>query len=166
MPRVFSFEQTDGKEDWLTPKYLVEALGDFDLDPCASVRRPWDLARTCYTKEDNGLAHVWKGRVWMNPPYGAKLKRWMRKMAQHKNGVALIFARTELEVFYQYIWGRADAALFLRGRLRFCNTDGIPQGTAGGPSVLLAYGERNVRSLQESRLRGFFIPLHSGEVLG
>ncbi|NCW30719.1 MAG: adenine methyltransferase, partial [Alphaproteobacteria bacterium] len=29
---------------WLTPPAVIKALGEFDLDPCASLDRPWDTA--------------------------------------------------------------------------------------------------------------------------
>jgi len=28
-------------------------------------------------------------RVWVNPPYGPHMVKWMQKMAQHRNGIAL-----------------------------------------------------------------------------
>jgi hypothetical protein len=44
-----------GKSEWLTPKSLVESLGEFDLDPCYSLPHPWETAKNYYTEEDNGL---------------------------------------------------------------------------------------------------------------
>jgi hypothetical protein len=82
-----------GTDVWLTPPYVIEALGEFDLDPCASVDRPWDTAKSHYTIEDDGLLQPWFGRVWCNPPYGPKLGPFLRKMAEHENGIALVFAR-------------------------------------------------------------------------
>lgn len=32
---------TINKDEWLTPPWLLSRLGSFDLDPCASVNRPW-----------------------------------------------------------------------------------------------------------------------------
>jgi hypothetical protein len=48
---------------------LINALGDFDLDPCAQVARPWDTAKQHFTIEDNGLLKPWDSRVWLNPHY-------------------------------------------------------------------------------------------------
>jgi hypothetical protein len=31
-------------DEWLTPPGILKALGQFDLDPCAPVNRPWDTA--------------------------------------------------------------------------------------------------------------------------
>ena len=36
---------TDGNDEWLTPRYITDTLGPFDLDPCSpGDRRPWDTA--------------------------------------------------------------------------------------------------------------------------
>lgn len=41
---------------WLTPRYVLDLLGQFDVDPCAATVRPWDCARINYTEADNGLS--------------------------------------------------------------------------------------------------------------
>ncbi len=139
----------DAKEEWLTPPEIIRALGDFDLDPCAPVQRPWEMARRHFTWKDNGLRLRWEGRVWMNPPYGMETSKWMGRLAEHGNGIALIFARTETSTWFQHIWGRASAVLFLKGRLSFYNVDGTPgKNSAGGPSALIAYGQENAAILR------------------
>ena len=80
--------------EWLTPPYIVEALGEFDLDPCSPINRPWDTATRHYDEWDDGLNKPWWGRVWCNPPYGREAEMWLKKLAGHGNGIALIFART------------------------------------------------------------------------
>lgn len=56
-------------------------------------------------------------------------------MAEHKNGITLIFARTETNNFFNYIWPVAQGIMFLKGRLAFYNTDGTkPKNSAGAPS--------------------------------
>ena len=120
-----SFERSaNGKSEWLTPPEIIKALGEFDLDPCAPVNRPWDTAKKHYTITDNGLRQTWEGRVWLNPPYGNETAEWMKRLALHGDGIALTFARTETRMFFESIWGKADAILFLKGRLRFYNVDG------------------------------------------
>ena len=108
---AFSHERTTQKEDWLTPPWLLEKLGEFDLDPCSPVDRPWDTAAKHYTIADNGLNQPWEGRVWLNPPYGRQTIQWVRRLACHGNGIALIFARTETSIFFPWVWDRADALL-------------------------------------------------------
>ncbi|MGH8432526.1 MAG: DNA N-6-adenine-methyltransferase, partial [Solimonas sp.] len=86
-------------DEWLTPPDILSRLGVFDMDPCAPVVRPWDTARRHYTIQDNGLAQVWAGRVWCNPPFGREAVKWLRRMAEHGDGIALIPARTETAMF-------------------------------------------------------------------
>ncbi|MEQ9131149.1 MAG: DNA N-6-adenine-methyltransferase [Salinisphaeraceae bacterium] len=143
------------KEEWLTPPYVLDALGPFDLDPCAPVRRPWDMAAEHYTILDDGLSRPWRGRVWLNPPYGDKTDAWLSRLADHGDGIALIFARTETDAFFEQVWARADALLFLRGRLTFHHADGRRANANGGaPSVLIAYGRENADRLESCRLVG------------
>ena len=154
---------TANKEDWLTPPYILKALGSFDLDPCAAPAelRPWDCAKENYDKTDDGLWKKWQGRVWCNPPYGRKTFSWICKLASHGNGVALIFARTETAGFHVEIWQRADAVFFFSGRLKFYHLSAREGGTANAPSCLVCYGKDNVKAVAESGLRGKLICLRS-----
>jgi len=52
----------------LMPRWIIEALGPFDLDPCAADPRPWNCAEVNLTEVDDGLRGRWSGRVWLNPP--------------------------------------------------------------------------------------------------
>jgi len=143
------------KDEWLTPPEILNALGDFDLDPCAPIVRPWDMAENHYTIHDLGLTRPWFGRVWCNPPYGSQTGIWLQRLADHGNGIALIFARTETEMFFSQIWKRADALLFIEGRLYFHHVDGSrAAANAGAPSVLVAYGMMNVDALANSGIKG------------
>lgn len=146
-----SGHQTAGKVsmEWFTPLSIIKPLGRFTLDPCASPDRPWDTAEIHYSR--GGLERPWRGRVWLNPPYGQEVWAWMKRLADHGNGVALIFARTETIGFHRWVWERATGLKFLKGRIRFHLRDGTPGRTTGGaPSVLIAYGERNYRALEDA----------------
>jgi hypothetical protein len=148
------------KDEWLTPPAIIKALGPFDLDPCAPRVRPWEMAAKHYTLDDNGLLHPWHGRVWCNPPYGRDAAAWLARMVGHRNGIALIFARTETEMFHEYVWNKADAVLFLRGRLHFHHVDGTrAPANAGAPSALVAYGAANADRLAAGAIAGYFVPL-------
>lgn len=158
----FEFERDarHGKEEWLTPPYILEALGRFDLDPCASIVRPWPTADNHFTIEDNGLLKEWFGRIWLNPPYGNQTEKWFRRMQEHNNGIALTFARTETKMFFESVWPRANAIMFLRGRVQFYHVTGKPgMSGSGSPSVLIAYGHNNIEPLEKSGLDGFLVYL-------
>lgn len=146
-------QKNGGHDEWLTPPDILAPLGAFDLDPCAPVVRPWDTAALHFTVEDSGLLQPWAGRVWCNPPFGREAIHWMRKMAQHGNGIALIPARTETAMFYETVWQVADAVLFIKGRPHFHTVDGKRAPfNSGAPICLIAYGAANVLALERSGL--------------
>ena len=107
---------------------------------------------------DGLYACEWFGRVWLNPPYGAEGWRWLAKLADHGNGIAIVFARTETRGFFESVWGRASALLFIKERLHFHHPDGTrAKGNSGGPSVLVAYGPENAERLKASGIPGAFV---------
>lgn len=145
---------------WLTPRWILDALGGFDLDPCGAPG--WGTADRVYTPEadGDGLALPWSGRVWLNPPYGRYMAGWLERLARHGQGTALIPARTDTAAFHDYVWDAADAALFLRGRVTFLRPDGSePVANSGSGSVLCAYGPRDAEALAACGLAGRFINL-------
>ena len=112
--------QASKNVSWVTPKWILDALGEFDLDPCTPDEMPWETALRRYTKFDDGLIQPWEGRVWLNPPFD-KRGRWsfLKRMVEHGNGIALVSASTETEWFKEWVWkevheGRLD---FTPGRL-------------------------------------------------
>lgn len=154
------------KDEWLTPPEIIKELGEFDLDPCSPICRPWDTAKRHYTVVDDGLTREWAGRIWLNPPYGREASEWLRKLSDHGNGIALIFARTETEMFFEHVWNKANALLFFKGRLYFRHVDGSRAvANAGAPSVLIAYGSDNVKSLEQVKDWGMLINLSGAKAL-
>lgn len=155
---------TNGRDEWLTPPEIIEALGVFDLDPCAPFVRPWPTAREYFTRLDNGLLKQWSGRVWLNPPYGNETGRWLGRLAEHGRGTALVFARTETEMFFKHVWPVATAIVFIEGRLHFHTVDGRrAKMSAGAPSCLIAYGSQDAFTLKQANhagtIKGKFITL-------
>jgi len=147
-------------DEWLTPPEIIHALGNFDLDPCAPVTRPWPTAKNHFTVIDNGLMLPWFGRVWCNPPYGRESQEWLARLAGHGNGIALIFARTETEMFFSQVWNKAHAVFFIKGRLFFHYVDGRKaEANSGAPSCLVAYGAANTKALEESGIKGMLVRL-------
>ena len=135
-------------DEWLTPPEIVRALGAFDLDPCSPIFRPWPTAANHFNINDDGLAQEWSGRVWLNPPFGREAVKWLRKLAAHGDGVALVPARTETAMFYECIWPLADAICFIRGRPHFHYVSGDrAPANSGAPICLVAYGGANVDAL-------------------
>lgn len=156
-------QKNGGHDEWLTPPEILRALGAFDLDPCSPIVRPWPTAAKHLTVDDDGLAHDWAGRVWCNPPFGREAIKWLRRMAAHGDGVALIPARTETAMFYETVWGVADAVLFLKGRPHFHYVDGARAPfNSGAPLALIAYGQPNVAALRQSGL-GYVVDAANNE---
>ena len=160
MSNNFNQNKMDGKDKWLTPPEIINAFPQFDLDPCAPINRPWSTAKKHYTTLDNGLAQEWHGCVWMNPPYGKECHKWLKKLSEHGSGIALIFARTETEMFKRYIWEKANALLFMYGRIFFHHVEGEKaKHNSGAPSVFIAYGSEASKRLKEAKIPGMFIVL-------
>lgn len=148
------------KDEWLTPPEIIKALGEFDLDPCSTINRPWNTELNHFTIEDDGLSKDWYGRVYCNPPYGLEAVKWLDKLVKHGNGIALIFARTETKMFFEYVWNKADAVLFIEGRLYFYHVSGkIAKENVGAPLVLIVYGKNNVECLKKCGISGKLIVL-------
>ena len=134
---LFSHE----RDDWATPKWLFERLDaefHFTLDPCAS-----DENATCprfYTKAEDGLTRPWSGSVFLNPPYGRPLGRWLEKAQESARAgatvVCLLPSRTDTGWFHDLVLPHAREIRFFRGRLRFQSAT----HSAPFPSLLVVFG--------------------------
>lgn len=152
------FYQTDNEtttDVWITPKYILDALGGFDLDPASNPFIPWPTAIRFYSLEngEDGLSLPWEGRVWCNPPY-SNWARFLEKMKMHGNGIALIFARTETAGFFDHVWDSATSILFLKRRVQFLRLPGLTRGSSTAPSVLISYGDNNADSIRAALSNG------------
>jgi hypothetical protein len=131
-------------------------LGPFDLDPCASWPRPWGCAVVNYTH--SGLTDPWFGVVWLNPPFDRyKVGKWIAKLAEHGNGIALLHARTEAAWFLP-VWMYAWRIMFLADRLYFHYPDGRrAEANSGAPACLVAFGDEARDRIGRSNLKGAIV---------
>ena len=149
-------------DNWYTPQWLIDALGPFDLDPCAAPGdvRPFQIAPTMWTEKDNGLAREWKGVVWMNPPYSrVLLRQFCERMAEHNNGIALLINRQDNLLWQEVIFPTAASMIFMRHRVHFIR----PDGATGQPffgSCLVAWGNECDRRLCQSGIEGKYVVLN------
>lgn len=160
---------SDSKDEWLTPPELIKFLGEFDLDPCAphKSKRPWPTAKQHYSgmnwqhgvEDVCGLQVEWKGRVWLNPPYGKETFKWLERLSIHKSGIALIFARTDTKGFHREIFQKAHSILFLEGRIRFYHVTGKIGDTPNAASCLISYSTKDTEALRNSGLKGKLVIL-------
>jgi phage N-6-adenine-methyltransferase len=115
---------TSSSAEWSTPQDFFDKInvefGPFDLDPCATSKNA--KAPKFFTKEQNGLRKKWRGKVWMNPPYGREITAWMKKayiasLTTADIVVCLVPARTDTKWWHDY--AMKGKLRFVRGRLKF-----------------------------------------------
>lgn len=128
-------------DNWATPQDFYDRLNnifDFTLDPCASDTN--HKTDRYFTEADNGLEQSWDGeRVFMNPPYGREIGKWVKKASEQVGGIAvcLLPARTDTKWWHDYVVGGGANICFLKGRLKF----GGQKNSAPFPSaVVIFYG--------------------------
>jgi site-specific DNA-methyltransferase (adenine-specific) len=95
-----------------------------------------------YTEQDDGLRMSWYGNydgskdvIWMNPPYGREIGKWMKKAADAaEHGctvVCLVPARTDTRWWHDY--AIQHEVRFIKGRLKF----GGSKNSAPFPSAVV-----------------------------
>ena len=149
-------------DEWYTPKEIISSLGEFDLDP-ASSPEAFNLnqsAKRYYSARENGLQQPWEGRIWLNPPYSNPLaQQFLSKMAEHNNGIALVFSKIEAKWFHDIVFRYATAVKFLYNRVQFYRPDGTKGMQPRNGSMLVAYGRENAMILLNNTLKGKFVVL-------
>jgi phage N-6-adenine-methyltransferase len=113
-----------GTDRWQTPADLFAVLDEefrFELDVCALA----DNA-TCdhyYTPDIDGLKQPWRGRCWMNPPYGKTIAAWIAKASESAKKGAVVVSLLPVHTETGWWWDHCRQAeiRFIRGRLRFSN---------------------------------------------
>lgn len=128
------------KMDWRTPSHVFAKLDDefrFTVDGCSSDANA--LTERHWTEEHEPLLRSWAGeRVFINPPYGRQIGRWMEKAwteSPHALVVALIPSRTDAAWWHDYVM-KADEIRFFRGRIKF----GGSLHNAPFPSCIVVWG--------------------------
>lgn len=132
-----------GDEESYTPKeYLVSAIsvmGGIDLDPASNINAQKNVnAKKYFTKDEDGLKQKWTGRVWMNPPYTARvINQFIEKLVGHyRNGEitsAIILTNNNTDTSWFHIAAEHSAAVcFTRGRINFLKTDGSRSSPTNG----------------------------------
>src|SRR5260221_5210740 len=143
-------------QNYITPKWILDRLGEFDLDPCAADPRPWGCAETNWTS--HGLDRPWFGTVYLNPPFSRyQVGEWISRLAEHGNGVALLHARTEAE-WFEPCWRSASMILFMADRIKFCKADGTEHSAnSGAPPVLVGFGASGAARLERCTIPGALV---------
>jgi site-specific DNA-methyltransferase (adenine-specific) len=136
---------SSASDDWATPMAFFEKVaaefGPFDLDVCASAGNA--KAAKFFDVAQDGLAHEWAehgSRIWMNPPYGRTIGKWVKKAFEAGQRGALVVclvpARTDTVWWHDYCM--QGGVTFIRGRLKFGNA----KHAAPFPSALVVFGQK------------------------
>ncbi|RQD79845.1 MAG: hypothetical protein D5R96_09440, partial [Methanocalculus sp. MSAO_Arc2] len=158
---------TSDSPEWYTPddiiSRVIRVFGTIDLDPCSN-GRGGDAnvpARNHYTLEENGLNQEWKGRVYMNPPYGNEIQKWISKLKEEyeagnvQEAIALVPARTDTKWFNlinKYL--RCEVS----GRLKFkSKTDPDQNDSAPFPSAIFYLGKNETAFSEAFSERGLIV---------
>lgn len=143
MSKITSGMFTSLADDWATPKSLFDELDSefgFTVDVCANANN-FKVANY-FDVERDGLAQVWDGVVWMNPPYGKTIKAWMEKAYESwlagATVVCLVPARTDTAWWHDYA-AKASEIRFIRGRVKFVSADGVGSNPAPFPSAIVIF---------------------------
>jgi phage N-6-adenine-methyltransferase len=126
--------------EWATPQWLFDELswiyGGFTLDPCATPENA--KCERFFTRENDGLAQHWEDKVFVNPPYGRDIGKWVQRAFEESVRGALVVcllpARTDTRWWQDY--AKRAHVHFLRGRLKF----GDAKNAAPFPSAIVTFG--------------------------
>ena len=140
------------KNDTLrTPKYIIDAIGKFDLDPCAGEYTQIGKVNWWDGRFEDGLSNEWFGFVFCNPPFSEK-ELWIKKMLKHRNGILLLPERGSAPWFGR-IAESADKYFVIGKKINF---DGGSSSSNIG-SIFFLFGEEAIKRITESGLPGHLV---------
>jgi len=129
---------SSASEEWETPQDLFDfyhSIYKFTLDAAAS---SINFKCLCFlTKSVDSLKQKWIGNVWLNPPYGRGIGKWVQKAYESSlegaTVVCLLPSRTDTKWFHDYC-NKGDIC-FIKGRLKF----GGHKNNAPFPSMIVVF---------------------------
>lgn len=130
-------------DDHATPQDFFNKLDEefhFTLDPCAT--RINKKCKSYFSVKEDGLKQAWNGNVvFMNPPYGREISKWMKKAYDEWSifgvtVVCLVPARTDTRWWHDY--SMKGEVRLIKGRLKF----GDAKNSAPFPSAIVIFGDK------------------------
>lgn len=128
------------KSEWETPPEFFDSLNyifDFDWDACATQQNSkcgpcyWSIANDALTQE-------WgTQKIWMNPPYGRGIGKWVKKAYEESLKGALVVCLLPARPDTQW-WKicKKGTIKFIEGRLKFVGAE----SSAPFPSAIVIFG--------------------------
>tara|TARA_R100000808_G_C2155279_1_gene167327 strand:+ start:8889 stop:9368 length:480 start_codon:yes stop_codon:yes gene_type:complete len=136
--------------EWATPRDFFRKLDKefgFDLDPCAQSHNA--VCSAFFTPEEDGLLQSWEGKtVFVNPPYGRSIGKWIKKAyeegcKENTTVVMLIPSRTDTKYWHDYVM-RASEVRLIKGRLKF----GGGNNSAPFPSAVVIFRDETGNAIE------------------
>jgi len=145
-----------GNNEWYTPAVYIEAarevMGSIDLDPASSEQANKIVKASKYfTIEHDGLKETWAGNVWLNPPYAQPLisefcALLVDKLKKNEIDQACVLVNNATETnFHQNIMSECQAVCFIKGRIKFIDTNGNSTGSPLQGQTILYFGDNRER---------------------
>ena len=151
LPANYSSETNE----WYTPADYMQCVRDFlggiDLDPASNaIANEAVQAKEIYTASNNGLALPWRGRVFVNPPYGVEGGQSVagqfcaKAIEEHAAGnaseviilVNSVHSQKWQAPLYDY------AVCFVDHRIKFVNGDGSENENPTFQNIFIYLGSR------------------------
>lgn len=148
-----AYEAHGETDEWHTPRYIFDALGEaFDLDVASPHGGPRHAPCRDWLSTQGDICKWW-GFVWMNPPFGhqSTKRRWLGRFFDHSNGIALVPDRTSAPWFQEFA-PLADAICWVAPKIKFERPDGTIGKSPGTGTALLGVGERACAALDRCGL--------------
>jgi hypothetical protein len=129
-------------DNWCTPKWLAEALGPFDLDPCSNAASHVRAGQRFGLEYDiDGIEEPWCSTdktagpwsVFCNPPYSNPLP-WAKRLRDHTGPWCALLKLDPSTKWWAVLMEAMPTVAPFRKRLKF---EGEQSMTANFPSVLV-----------------------------
>ena len=137
--------QFSQKDEWYTPKKIVDFFGPFDYDPATTKNRADYLSIAKYdTIDTDGLNSDWSkfDKIWINPPFTKKFEFLEKAVSCGSNAFVLFPIESMVTKRFRDIVNRGGYIMWLpNGRIRFEDNDGLSSSPAFG-SVVLEFGPK------------------------
>lgn len=136
--------------EWYTPSYILDRVYkvmSIDLDPC-SPRVPTVKCKTHYSLDDDGLSRDWFGNMFINPPYGRDIKKWVSKFISEwesghiENAILLVPVKSDT-VWWRNLVTRSWCWCGINGRVKFISPSGNCSNFGTSASALILFTRSN-----------------------